>query len=233
MTDITSQIDLRSPRTVGQILDTAMRIYVRRPVLFIFLAGIVLLPYELIVILVAHGKSVSTGTALVLGLADLALVNPFISALGIQVLLDLGAGHRPHMPSVIRRGVVVLPVVTAAEIVAGLSELAGLLFFVIPGVVLAVRLAVAAPAAAAEKTNWPGAIRRSLWLTAGNFWRVLGLLAIQAVLTYLVEAIIGDGSSVAAAIVGVLLAILVQSFCTLLINLLYFDLRAREAARVA
>ena len=49
----------------------------------------------------------------------------------------------------------------------------------IPAVILAVRLAVAPQVAATEKTNWPGAIRRSMLLTAGNFWRVLGLLAIE------------------------------------------------------
>ena len=203
------------------------------PLLFMFLAGIVVVPYEVVVILVSHGKTVATTTELLLALAALALVNPCISAFEMQALVDLGEGRRPQIPDVLRRGVMVLPVVAAAEIVAGLSEFVGILLFVIPGVILAVRFAVAAPVAATERTNWPGAIRRSMWLTVGNFWRVLGLLAIQAVLTYLVAVIIGAGSSVVAVIVGLALGVLAQSFCTLLIGLLYFDLRARDAARVA
>ena len=61
---------------------------------------------------------------------------------------------------------------------------------------------------------------------------MLGVLVIQGVLTYLVALIVG-GSGLAAGIVGAALALLTQSFCTLLINLLYFDLHARELAPVA
>jgi hypothetical protein len=225
-------LELSSPRTVGQIVDAAFRLYARRPLLFIFLAAIVLIPYGIVTVLVSDSKHVSTATEFVLLLADLALVNPFVSALQMQAILDLGRGVQPVIPDVIRRGVKVLAVVAAADIVAGLTEFAGLLFFVIPGILAAVRLAVVAPAAASEQITWPEAIRHSLLLTRGNFWRVLGLLVIQAVLLYLVATIIG-ASSIAVAIVGAALAIVAQSFCTLLINLLYFDLRARQAAPVA
>ena len=155
-----------------------MRIYARLPLLFMFLAGIVVVPYEVVVILVSHGKTVATTAELLLALADLALVNPCVAALEMQALIDLGEGRRPQIADVMRRGVMVLPVVAAAEIVAGLAEFVGF-SCVIPGVILAVRLAVAAQVAATERTDWPGAIRRSVWLTRGNFWRVLGLLAIQ------------------------------------------------------
>ena len=233
LTAISYQIDLTSPRTVGQLLDTAFRVYARLPFLLMFLAGIVVVPYELIVILVAHGRNVRTTTELLLALAELALVNPCIAALEMQVVTAVGEGRRPQIRDVMRRALKVLPVVAAAEIVAGLAEFAGLFLAVIPGVILAVRLAVAGQVAATEPTNWPDAIRRSVRLTRGNFLRVLGLLAIQAVLTYLVALIIGAGSSVATAIVGLVLGVLAQSFCTLLISLLYFDLHARDAARVA
>jgi hypothetical protein len=225
-------LDLSSPRTVGQIVDAAFRLYARRPLLFIFLAAIVLIPYGIVTVLVSDSKHVSTATEFVLLLADLALVNPFVSALQMQAILDLGRGVQPVVADVVRRGVKVLAVVAAADIVAGLTEFAGLLFFVIPGILAAVRLAVVAPAAASEQITWPEAIRHSLLLTRGNFWRVLGLLVIQAVLLYLVATIIG-ASSIAVAIVGAALAVVAQSFCTLLINLLYFDLRARQAAPVA
>ena len=102
----------------------------------------------------------------------------------------------------------------------------------IPGVLAAIRLAVVAPAAASEGISWPEALSRSVGLTRGNAWRVLGVLAIQAVLLYLVATIIRS-NSIAVAVVGAALWIIAQSFCTLLINLLYFDLRARQLAPVA
>lgn len=228
----TTDLDLRSPRTVGQILDAAFRVYSRRPLLFISLAAIVLIPYGVATVLVAHAKHVPAATEFVIVLADLAVVNPFVSALQMQALMDLGSGNRPAVADVIRRGVRVLPVVAAADIVAGIIEFAGLLLFVIPGVFVAIRLAVVAPAAAAERISWPDALSRSAGLTRGNSWRVLGLLAIQGVLSYLALSI-ESASSIAVAIAGAALWIVAQSFCTLLINLLYFDLRARQVAPVA
>lgn len=227
-----SQIDLRSPRTVGQILDLAFRLYARRLLLFVFLAAIVLIPYGVVTALVTHSKHVSASTELILTLADLALVNPFVAAMQMQVLIGLGEGRDPQIPDVLRRGLRVLPVVAAADIIAFICQFAGLLLFVVPGVILAVRLAVVAPSAASGGISWPDALSRSFRLTRGNFWRVLGLLLIQGILTYLALAIESQ-NSISAAIIGVALSILAQSFCTLLISLLYFDLRAREAAPVA
>lgn len=232
MTDFSNEIDLSTPRTVGQILDAAFRIYARRPLLFMFLTGIVLAPYGVAVVIVSQPKHVSAAAEIILALADLALVNPFIATLEMQALIDLGAGRSPRIRDVISRSLKVVAVVAAADIVAGLCELVGLIFLLVPGVFAAVRFAVAAPVAATEHVSWPDAIRRSIQLTRGNFWRVLGVLAIQAVLTYLAALILG-GSGLAAVIVGALLALLTQSFCTLLINLLYFDLHARELAPVA
>src|SRR5581483_1182628 len=120
-------------------------------------AEIVVVPYELIVILVAHHRSVPTTTELLLALAELALVSPCIAALEMQVVIDLGEALRPRIRDVMRRALVVLPVVAAAQIVAGLAEFAGLFLAIIPGVILAVRLAVAAQSAATEQTNWPQA----------------------------------------------------------------------------
>jgi hypothetical protein len=132
----TTDLDLTSPRSVGQILDAAFRVYSRRPLLFISLAAIVLIPYGVATVLVAHAKHVPAATEFVIVLADLAVVNPFVSALQMQALMDLGSGNRPAVPDVIRRGIRVLPVVAAADIVAGIIEFAGLLLFVIPGVSL-------------------------------------------------------------------------------------------------
>jgi len=229
-----TDLDLRSPRRIAQILTTALRLYVRMPLLFLFLAGIVVVPYEVASVLIQNGgKSGLTATEAVLVLIDLALINPFVAALQVQAVLDLGEGRRPVLSEVFRRGLSVLPVVAAAEIVVGLSEGIGLFLFVIPGLIVAVRWAVAAQVAAVERTDWPTALRRSLELTRGNFWRVLGLLAIVGILDNVTFAIIGSGQSTGATIAGIAVAIIVSSFGTLVTNLLYFDLRAREAGSVA
>jgi hypothetical protein len=52
-----------------------------------------------------------------------------------------------------RRGVRVLPVVVAAEIIAGTGTLAGFVILIIPGVILLIRWAVVAPAEAIESVD--------------------------------------------------------------------------------
>lgn len=232
MKDPLPRLDLRASRSVGQILETGAKVYARTPLLFAFLAAIILIPYGIAEVLVTDAKHVSAGTELILTLADVALVNPFIAAMQMQALLDLGSGSRPAVASVVRRGVQVLAVVAAADIVASLIAFCGLFLFVIPGLLAAIRLAVVAPVAAAEGIAWPDALRRSVRLTARNGWRVLGLLAIQAAVTYAVALMLAS-NAIGVAIIGAVLAIVAQSFCTLLIGLLYFDLRAREVASVA
>ena len=234
MTDPLPKLDLRAPRSLAQIVGLALRVFARRPLLFMFVAALAVVPYAVVTVLVTNSGHVSTGTELIIALAGIAIVNPFVAAMQMQALIDLGEGRRPRTLDVLSRGTRVLPMVVAADIIAGIPEFLGLIYvlFVIPGLLAAVRLAVAAPVAAAERVAWPDAIRRSLRLTRGNSWRVFGLLMVQAVATLAVATLVGAGAR-GAQVVGVVLAVLAQSFFTLMINLLYFDLRARAAAPVA
>lgn len=229
----TTDLDLTQPRTLGQILGTAARLYVRQALLLIVLAGIVVIPYEVVVVLLGRGKGgIAVGDELLLALVALALIYPCIAAMQVQVLLDVSAGERPRASSVIRRGIVVLPVVAAADIIAGIGIFAGLIFFLIPGLVLAARWAVVAPAAAVERTDWPTALRRSGQLTRGNYRRVFALLVVIFGLSDAVALVAGNGDQIGSSIVAVALSVLVDSFGVLLLNLLYFDLRARESGSV-
>ncbi len=224
-----TSIDLGHPRTIFEIIRDAARLYASRPLLFVFLTGIVIVPYEVVVVLIESGRGdVTVGTVLVLLLVNLALIGPCIAALQIEAVLSLASGERPQLPTVLRKGLSVLPVVAAAEIVAGLSIALGLVFFIIPGVIIGLRLAVVAQAAAVEHTDWPGALRRSFQLTSRNAWRIFGLVAINGLINQIPAEITGTGAHLASTIIGIVLAVVVQAFVTLTINLLYFDLRARQ-----
>ena len=130
------------------------------------------------------------------------------------------------------QGLKALPVVAAAQIIAGIAIGMGLILLVIPGVYLALRLAVVAQVAAIERTDWPGALRRSAVLTRSNYLRILGLLmcvyAVNLTLTSAGVALAGHGKSAADVAVGIVAATLTQSFQALIAALLYFDLRVRH-----
>jgi hypothetical protein len=232
-----NRLDLSRPRTVADILLTAMRLFGRYPLPFLTLAVVVVVPYDLLILGVTGasplgGNHVSTSTALLLALLGFVLVGPLVSALQVHAILDIGEGVRPKLLDLIGRGLRVLPVVAAAEIISGIGIGIGLLLLFIPGIILAIRFAVVAQVAAVERTDWPGAIRRSGQLVAGNYLRVFGLLFLVALVNLLLVDLVGQlvGTSAAAPQValGIVVGIITRTFQAMTTAVLYFDLRARE-----
>lgn len=229
-------LDLSEPRTVGEILATDLRLWARYPLLFLFLALVVVGPYDLLILGVAGSSPLgqehsSTSTALLLALLDFALVGPLVSALQVHAVLSIGEGIRPRLQDILWRGLRVLPVVAAAEIIAYIGVAIGLVLLIIPGLILAIRFSVVAQVAAVEGTNWPGAIRRSGQLTAGNYLRIFGLLVVVAVvnlgLADAVAALAGTSAAAPQVALGIAVGVITRTFQAIATALLYFDLRSR------
>jgi hypothetical protein len=237
--DRPKQLALSTPRTVLEVAVGALRLLARRPVLFLTLALAVIAPYELLVLAITGAaplgqQSTRASTAFTLLLIDFAFVGPLISALFVHAVVKIGQGVRPELLDVARRGLTVLPVVAAAQIVAGLGIALGLLAFILPGVLLALGWAVVAQAAAIERPDWIGALRRSRQLTRGLYPHVLGVVLIAGLVGYLLT---GAGSAAAgttrhawAVVLGIAVITLTRAFTSLTSALLYFDLVARAQA---
>jgi len=82
-------------------------------------------------------------------------------------------------------------------IVVTVCEVFGYIFFIVPGLMLAVAWMVAVPAQVVEHTGVFGAIGRSAELTRGHRWAIFGLLVI-----YIIASLVLQGSIL--GIVGVL-----------------------------
>lgn len=236
-----TSLDLSQPRTVAQILRTALSLYGRYSLLLLAYALAVVAPYELIVLVVTNTaplqqQSLSVASTLILLLVAFALVGPLVSALYVNALVAISQPARQSIAKAALQGLKALPVVAAAQIVAGIAIGVGLILLVIPGVYLALRLAVVAQVAAIERTDWPSALRRSAVLTRSNYLRVLGLLvcvyAVNLTLTSAGVALAGHGKTAPDVAVGILAATLTQSFQALIAALLYFDLRVRQSTVV-
>ncbi len=224
---------------MGGILATTLRLYARFPVLFLALALVVFAPFDLIVLAATgHGplgeRAQNVGTWLLLTLLHSTLVTGLISALHVHAVAMIGQGQRPRPATVAVRGLRVLPVVVAAEIMATLGIGLGFLALIIPGIVLSIRWAVVAQAAAVENEGWLPALRSSARLADGSYGRIVGLLLLIGLFGFGVNraaSAIHFHSSVAPASVatGIATDTLVASFAALAVALLYFDLRARRA----
>jgi hypothetical protein len=222
---------------VAQILGAALSLYRRYPVLFLVLALVVTAPYELIVLAALGtapigGRSDKASTALILVLVDVALVGPLISALYAHAVVSIARSEKPSLTAVVSRVARVLPVVVAAQIVAGIGIGVGLLAFIVPGIYLLIRWAVVAQAAALEHTDWMGALRRSGELVRGNYAHVFGVVivttAVNLGLSEAAGAVSGNKTQAADVIIGIAVGTIIRSFAALTTAILYFDLLSRE-----
>jgi hypothetical protein len=231
-----TEVDLHSPRSIGQIIDLAVIGHLRHPLLFLTLALSVVAPYTLIV-LAATGaspltvSSASTQTILTLELVGFAFVGPMVSVLHVHALAQLGAGGTPTVVTVYRPAVRVVAVAAAAQIVAGVGIGAGLLAFVLPGIFLLVRLAVVAQVASIDRTDWIGALKGSFALTNLKGWHVFGAVLVAAVFELAVtqagHAVAGTHTHAPQVLLAIVVGTVSQSFTALVLGVLYYDLKSR------
>lgn len=232
------QLDASKPRSIAQIVRAAGALYWRYPLLFAILAAAAMVPFELIVLAATgygplrHGHE-NLGVSWLLLLIRSSLITPLISALHMHAVVTIAERRRPRLVEVARRGAMVLPVVAAAEIVADIGIFLGSIALVVPGILLAVRWAVVAQAAALEGEDWVDALRSSRRLTSGHGWHVVGLILLVGVLNAAVlfgarSIPLGSSSGAGSVAVGTTVETLVASFSALTLALLYFDLQARR-----
>jgi hypothetical protein len=233
-------ITLEVPRSTRQILATTGSLYRWYPVLFATLAIAVIAPYDLVVLAVTgygplRHSGESLGTYWLLQLLTTVLITPLISALHVHAVVAIGEGRRPRLGAVALRGLQVLPVVAAADVMSSIGIALGYIALIVPGVLLGLRWAVVAQAAALEEESWLDALRSSRLLTATHYSHVFGLVLLcgiaAAALRFGVRALpLGSSSGAGSVTVGVVTDTVIASFVALTLALLYFDLRARPRA---
>jgi Protein of unknown function (DUF2510) len=221
----------------GAPVAAAFRLYRRYPLLFFGLAAGVIVPYELIVLATTGAGPVTTGPATVseqvaTSVLEWIVISPLISALHVHAVADARRGEQPRFASVGRRGLTVLPVVAAATIMASLGIVLGLVALIVPGIILALRWAVVAQAAAIEHEGWLPALRRSAELTHKTYGRIILFFLITVFIIGIPTAVIGaqfdpDETTTASVLVGLPVQVLAASFGALCTAFLYYALRAR------
>lgn len=233
--DQPSKLKIERPRSAPEIIAATFTLYRRYSWLFLILAGVVVVPYELISLIgrpdgPLHGAAQAL-TNIAIGVGDYALVVPLISALHLFAVEDLREGRAPELGSVFRRGLGSLRVVSPAVLLSWLGIFAGFLALIVPGVLLAIRWAVVAQTGALEATTWRGALDRSAGLTekrrAHVFWLLALIVLITSVPTVIHIIVFGASTTVGSVVVSTLFDVVTSSFTALAIAFLYYDLMAR------
>jgi hypothetical protein len=233
-----SNIELDRSRSETELLGATFQVYARYPWLFPILAAAVVVPYLLVVLLITGDGPFEYRTNLsfidreLLGLTDIILVWPLVSALHVHAVHDVAEGKRPRLSDVARRGLASLPVVVAAVAISWIGTLLGILALIVPGVLLFLRWSVVAQAAALERGTWIDALRRSADLTRTHYWHVFGYLFMVGLIVGFPAFLVAlpfrhADPSVGSFLAGAVVQTLTGSVGALASAVLYFDLKAR------
>jgi hypothetical protein len=173
------------------------------------------------------------------------LIYAFLSSLLLKATVgfavfwtdDILAGNRPNVVHGLRNGLANIPVVVIGAVLTSFATYAGMIFLVIPGLVIGSLFAAAAPAASFEKTGIAASIKRSIVLTKGNIWHIfaIGLLpyavyyAYVQIVNYAMLRSMGVANYASSYLYYVFPAnALYNSFVIALACVIYFELRASK-----
>jgi len=246
------------PMSVGQILDAAIWIYRRNFVRFVVIASIVQVPLAVVSVVVTRivqSAIVTTPeaqfeTGFAVRMAE-SLVTLFVAIMGeaiakaalVTTVSESYLGREMTAMESFRLVLSRAGAVIAAGLLVALLVAIGTLVFIVPGILLALWLALTIPAVMLERRGPVGAMRRSRWLLAGN----LGKIFVLSVVVFLMGLILWSsialggrllseyvaGGNEMASVVITHLARLIASILALPIGagaatLLYYDLRIRK-----
>jgi hypothetical protein len=251
MTEAIGQPDqaaLPRPMGIGEILSTAFQLYRRHWRTLLAIAAVVVVPLTLLQYLFGdlvrtqgettrNGVVVETATwavgiaGLLAALAAILMYLVLTGAITRAVAAEV-AGEDPSLEQSYRFGFHRLGSVLLVSVLVGLAIIGGLILLIIPGIWIAVRLAVSIEALVVEGRRGTEAMGRSWGLVGGHWWHAFFTLLVAALLTGIVNAVItapfGATNWFVQGVAAAVATVVTLPYGVLVGVLLYLDLRARK-----
>jgi hypothetical protein len=226
-------------RTAGEIVRDALALYGAGARAYLAISLAVVVPVDVIVLGIGLGELTaafearpSQGETLIALAVQYLVIAPLVTAMVVAAM----RAPRPSGPAAIQAGLDAFAPVLLAVVLSAAIMVAGFFLFVVPGVIALVRLYFVAQAVVVDGCAGTEALRRSWRLTAGSFWRVLGIVVLLSLLAGVVAELISlpfEAGARAAdrewiSLAGTALAqVVVLPPLTIAGTLLFFDLRER------
>jgi hypothetical protein len=182
---------------IGAILGDAFRIYFANFLAFVLLTGLTFTPVLLLDVTLTSALAVRGTTLqavlLAIGLSLLLrlLCAPMaIAAVTFGVFQQM-RGRDTSILECLRIGLTHLVPVLGVAIVQGFATVLGVIFCIIPGLVVETMCAVAVPVAVEERGGVFASLGRSSELTAGYRWPVFGVLLLLHLLGFALDRALG------------------------------------------
>lgn len=231
------------PRTLGEILSEAFRIYRENATQLIVIVAIVVVPLSfvsaVIVRLFGDPEDRSFGVtlaALLVGAAIGVIIWAILQAAMLRGAAQATIGDPVDIEASYRWGLARFGSVLLVALLVGIVVGVGFLLLIIPGFIFLVFLSVSEPALIVENRRGTEAMSRSWNLVRGNFWHALVVILVAAIITGVIQGIlsaIGGDNWFVAWIFTAIAQIITAPFTALVTVLLYLDLRARTEALTA
>ncbi len=215
---------------VGEVLSKTWSLFVWNVVELVSVVAVIYSPYILYVLI--RGGSVHRIEASLPFLLAVIL-SPIATAATTWVVLQRWLNRRVSVAEAVQHGLANLGTYVGVGVVAGLAIAAGLLLLVVPGVVVACMLAVAAPAVVVERGDVRAALQRSVDLTRDHrmeiFWTLLVIGLAGGAVGFALRLVLGafglDDTRVGALFSHVLLQVVFQAFTSVAAVVIYVTLR--------
>ncbi len=222
------------PLSTGEVLDTSFSIY-RRWFVPLFTIAVIT---RIIPVALQHRyvdpENVAANTVAMLLIGILGML---LGAIGIgastKVVSAAYLGGELGAVDALQASIPFIGRLVKVSILTSLMIAGGLILLIIPGIIVALGVSLAAAVMVIEQPAGARvAIRRSMALTAGHRMRILVCLAVPMVIMFFgavgVALVLPTVSGTASTVVGTVAEVLVVPYFYVVIAVLYYDLRVRK-----
>jgi hypothetical protein len=241
------------PMRIGELLDAAIKLYRQHWKSVITIAAVIIVPVTALQsILLSTIPDLEPGEVptpdqmggLFSALSVVVLVQVLTTPLLTGGLSWLAAkfylGENPTVQEAFAVAVSNFFSLLWVGILTFLASLVGVIFFIIPGIIIALRLTFSATAVVVEGVKGTRALGRSWRLSKGSLGKIFLTLVVSFILVGIFQAIVGIPISIIADAVGgpvgfvlsflgdALASTIITPFAMIVIVLLYFDTRIRR-----
>lgn len=200
------------PRTVGEILDVAFKLYTSHIRKLLIIAAVVFIPIGIIQLFVASGSgftsvdfldpdALAAGelpsgfTAFIGGTLILSLISLigtlFVQGASIKLFAGAFQGIEQSWQESVRFGIDKSLLILGTALLSALGSGIGLIFCLVPGIWLWTSWYVAIPSLLVEGTRPVAALTRSFRLVKQRFWPVLGVGVLAWLISQVVVQLLG------------------------------------------
>jgi len=245
------------PLSIGEILDVAIKIYLRNAWTLFRVVLVVVAPVQIVSALIeasaassgdttrVSSHDIALGVTAIVAVAILGIVaNTVATGASFKAVADAYLGEQPTWRSSLRFAFARIHSILWITFLGGILTVIGFVFCIIPGIYFWIAFAVAVPVLLTEGVKGSKALGRSRRLVKDRWWGTFGVVLLGTILAGIVSAAIGglarlaggsaDASSVAGFLVntvsGTLGSMISTPFTAAFVTVLYFDLRVRKEA---